>query len=218
MLSFSKKFIRDIGVRYSLVKSALKNKPYPMAVYPVESHSGVKVHLGAGGINLQGWINVDARMDTHIHLLSNDFELEQFSDHVIDEIYMCHVLEHFSFKEAEELLLRLKKKLRSGGLIRISVPCIDRLIEIYIASNRNLDKIKYALMGGQDYQYNYHKSVYNEKVLCTLLERCGFSDVVSWDTAVDFGLDIGDWSTGVLNTGAGAIPVSLNLKAICHHG
>jgi len=36
----------------------------------LNSHSdGLKVHLGAGPINPQGWVNVDARSDSHIHLI-----------------------------------------------------------------------------------------------------------------------------------------------------
>ncbi len=198
--------------------TAWKNRSHAPPIYTKHSVSGLKVHLGAGEINLQGWINVDARPKQHVHLISEGFDLDQFADKAIEEIYMCHVLEHFSFKEAEALLMKLKVKLRNGGVIRISVPNIDRLIDIYMASNRNLDKIKYALMGGQDYQFNYHKSVYNEAVLRGVLEKCGFIHVTTWEAQVDFGVELGDWSTGTFSTEIGPIPVSVNLKGVCRYG
>jgi predicted SAM-dependent methyltransferase len=175
---------------------------------------GLKVHLGSGPINIQGWINVDARSYEHVHVVSDGFELREFADGAISEIYLCHVLEHFSFQEAETLLKSLKGKLRLGGVIRISVPSFDRLIEVYKLSGSDITKVKFALMGGQDYQYNFHKSLYNLKSLRELLEHCGYSHVLEWETLADFGVDLGDWSNGTFATKQGALPISLNLKGI----
>ena len=215
MLNNVKKSIKDALESHSKMIHLLKCWKKPMPIYTPVIMPGLKVHLGSGDVNLQGWINIDARFNEHVHIVSEGFNLDKFSDEAIDEIYMCHVLEHFSFKEAEDLLHGFKKKLRYGGVIRISVPDIDRLIEIYRASNKNLDKVKYALMGGQDYEYNFHKSIYNEVSLRNLLHKCGFNDIVVWDTKSDFGVDIGDWSTGIISSDIGKIPVSINLKGKC---
>jgi predicted SAM-dependent methyltransferase len=183
-------------------------------VYPKAGEGGLKIHLGAGPINIQGWINIDARDATHIHLQSSGFDLKEFADGAVSEIYMCHVLEHFSFEEAKTVLKTMHGKLKAGGVLRLSVPDFDQLVAIYHESGNDLELIKMALMGGQDYEYNFHKGVFNIALLSNLLISCGFNGVQTWNTLEDFGIDLGDWSNKGFDTPAGNIPVSLNIKAI----
>ncbi len=188
------------------------DKPSP--IYIKNNNCGLKVHLGAGPINIQGWINVDARAYDHTHLVAEGFDLAEFSDGSISEIYICHVLEHFSFVEAESLLRHFKKKLCLGGVIRISVPSFDQLVAVYLDSNNNLDLIKLAVMGGQDYEFNFHKSIYNHSSLMKLLNSSGYMDVELWNTLDDFGADLGDWSNKSFPSSKGPLMASLNLKGV----
>lgn len=183
-------------------------------IYPAHNDGGLKIHLGAGPINLQGWINIDARPSSHIHLCSEGFELNQFTDGAVSQIYMCHVLEHFSFEEVKAILAILHKKLAVGGVLRIAVPDFDRLIEVYQKNDNNLEIVKFALMGGQDYEYNFHKAVFNAPLLSELLTSCGFTAVEHWETLAEFGAHLNDWSEAMFDTPAGSFPISLNLKAI----
>jgi predicted SAM-dependent methyltransferase len=214
MITKLKKTYKKIIGSVQAQRWAWGNSDKSLPVYVAPMSPGLKVHLGSGPINIQGWINVDARAYEHVHVVSDGFELREFADGAISEIYLCHVLEHFSFEEAEALLKSLKVKLRQGGVIRISVPSFDRLIEIYTLCDSDITKVKFALMGGQDYQYNFHKSLYNLKSLRELLEHCGYSNVLEWETLADFGVDLGDWSNGTFATKQGALPISLNLKGI----
>ncbi len=59
-------------------------------------------------------------------------QLEQFSDNSIDELYLCHVLEHISFNEVNAFLKLVYLKLKIGGIIRISVPSFESILKIYI--------------------------------------------------------------------------------------
>jgi predicted SAM-dependent methyltransferase len=186
---------------------------YP-PVYTKLGDGGLKIHLGAGPINIQGWVNIDARDARHIHLHSSGFDLKEFSDGAVSEIYMCHVLEHFSFEEAKLVLKTMHGKLNVGGVLRLSVPDFDQLIAIYHANGNDLELIKKALMGGQDYEYNFHKAVFNKALLSSLLMSCGFDSVQTWSTLGDFGIDLGDWSNKGFDTPTGNIPVSLNIKAL----
>lgn len=214
MITQLKNIYKTIAGKGQAQRWAWGNSDRPLPVYVAPMSPGLKVHLGSGPINIQGWINVDARSYEHVHVVSDGFELREFADGAISEIYLCHVLEHFSFEEAEALLKSLKVKLRQGGVIRISVPSFDRLIEVYKLCGSDITKVKFALMGGQDYQYNFHKSLYNLKSLRELLEYCGYSNVLEWETLADFGVDLGDWSNGTFATKQGALPISLNLKGI----
>ena len=139
--------------------------------------------------------------------------MKEFNDESISEIYLCHVLEHFSFNDSNVLIKKLYKKLKKGGLIRISVPDFSKLQEIYEKS-KNLDQIKYAIMGGQNYENDFHKSIYDFKILSELLNKANFKDVIVWNSKKDFGIELNDWSNGAYNVNNKKIKISLNVKAI----
>ena len=185
------------------------NEPIP--VYTKNS-DGIKVHLGAGEINLQGWINIDANKKSHTHIIDKDFQLNNILDQTLSEVYLCHVLEHFSFNESSILINKIYKKLKKGGIIRISVPDFEKISEIYNL-DRRLELVKFALMGGQNDKYDFHKSIYDFEVLSNLLKNCNFNSISVWDHN-DFGLKIGDWSEGQYKVGSKKISISLNLKGI----
>ena len=65
-------------------------------------------------------------------------------------------------------------------------------------------------MGGQDYQYNYHKSVYDLGLLKKKLTLAGFAQAEQYDTLDEFGRDIGDFSTYEINKKL----ISLNVRAL----
>lgn len=186
-------------------------------LYPSVEGNGLRIHLGSGPINIQGWVNVDARHSTHIHVKATELDLSEFTDGKVSEIYMCHVLEHFSFEEINNILKTMNRKLKVGGVLRISVPDFDQLLAIYSASGKNLELIKRALMGGQDYEYNFHKGIFNRQLLTNLLTNYGFNEIKEWNTREDFGISLGDWSEKGFDTPAGKIPVSLNIKALKAH-
>jgi predicted SAM-dependent methyltransferase len=209
-----------------LIKRKLKNvlsslrEPADSAqpVYPRENSNELRLHLGAGNINLQGWVNIDARAGKHIHLCRDNFSLEEFVDNSIGEIYLCHVLEHLAFDELNAILINFRNKLRNGGRLRISVPDFNSLVRIYLDRERDLESIRLALMGGQDYAYNHHKSVFDYRLLSKYLTDAGFTNIESWNTVSVFGRSIGDWSDKrVCINGRDYIDISLNLECIKPH-
>jgi len=191
---------------------AFKSRNKPLPVYSNSRVDGIRLHIGSGDINIQGWINIDARKSDHIHLVTNEINLSEFNDDSIQEIYICHVMEHFSFIEVDELIGLFYKKLKKGGVLRVAVPSFESIIKIYNQNENNIESIKYALMGGQDYEYNFHKSVYNFNHIKGILEKYRFIDVVKWKTEADFGKKIGDWSSSKFKTKNGYVDISLNVK------
>lgn len=172
---------------------------------------GLKLHIGAGTINLEGWVNIDARAANHIHLNTNSVMLDEFSNHSIAEIYMCHVLEHFTLTEIESILNRYRQKLKIGGILRVSVPDFDLLVKIYEQTNKNLKLITPSILGGQEYEYNFHKIIFNHELLVSILSKAGFKDIKEWKTAEVFGMNINDWSSREIRNNFDHYKVSLNL-------
>lgn len=193
---------------YEFVIENFKKKP------PVftKINEGIRIHLGPGNVNLQGWINIDGIKMAHIHNVDKDFELKEFKDNTVSEIYLSHVLEHFSFKDSKLLVEKLKLKLKSNGILRISIPDIDKILRAY-EETKNLNLLKNAIMGGQNTVLDFHKSIYNFEELKDVLISAGYKNVLEWKTEEDFGKSIGDWSDFTHKINGKKFNLNLNLKA-----
>lgn len=203
---------RKIRNFYRWLLVALKHLGDDPPVYVNLRTSGLRLHIGCGDVNIQGWINIDARSAPHVHLTTDSLTLDSFSDGSIDEIYLCHVLEHFSRFEVKDLMKTFHNKLAPGGLLRISVPSFEALVQAYHLTN-DLESMQTALMGGQDYAYNFHKIVFDRLYMTNLLLGSGFLDVRNWSPTDVFGPELKDWSVPLINGKDGAVPLSLNLQA-----
>ncbi len=100
-------------------------------------------------------------------------------------IYACHVLEHFSHEEADELLGVFFRLLRPGGELRVSVPDMDRIVRIYAKNWEHFQTPGNSpwiglVWGGQTDGFDYHKTGFNLCWLKYLLERHGFRDVAEY--------------------------------------
>jgi predicted SAM-dependent methyltransferase len=208
-----KKKIKEYLNILKRIKNAFKNRNMPEPVFTKVNSSGLKVHIGTGEINLQGWVNIDARNFSHVHIVTDNMKLEQFAENSIDELYLCHILEHISFQEANDFIKLVGKKLKLGGVIRIAVPSFDSIVKIYSNNGNDFNLIRFALMGGQDYEYNFHKSMYNFDFLSNMLAQNDFKEIKEWSTSEDFGQSIGDWSDRMFKTNNGDVLISLNIKA-----
>ncbi len=207
IVSLKSKIKNIIRIIFQLRK--LINNPAP--IYTTR-RNGIRLHLGSGNVNLQGWINIDARKDSHIHIIEKDFKLETFADNSISEIYLCHVIEHFTFEEINKLMDIFKRKLMKKGILRVSVPDFDSVIKIYQLSSNNIEKVQPILLGGQEHIYNFHKSIFNKKKLISLFRIHSFNSIKEWDTKEIFGSSIGDYSDQKIKIAKKYIPISLNIS------
>jgi hypothetical protein len=103
--------------------------------------------------------------------------------------------------------------LKVGGTLRISVPDFERILDIYKAENGSIEKIEGPLLGGQNYAYNFHMSVFNKTYLSKLLREAGFTDIREWDPKTALYYSFSDWASKSLYN---KYPISLNLEATKH--
>ncbi|PWK37718.1 class I SAM-dependent methyltransferase [Cupriavidus plantarum] len=138
-----------------------------------------RLHLGCGNIKLAGFCNVDALETIAADAIDDIRTLGRFPDGSAREIYACHVLEHFGHDEVIPLLKRWYAVLQPGGVIRISVPDLDRIVRIYHKNWEHFQKPGNTpwiglIYGGQSTPYDFHKTGFNANWLRHLLEQCGF--------------------------------------------
>lgn len=171
------------------------------------------VHLGCGEINHPAFINVDAIPYPHVHYVGDISRLTMFADNSVDFMYASHCLEHVSYHETALVLAEWYRVLKPGGVLRLSVPDFDQLVEIYRASAGQLNLIIGLLYGGHDSPFNVHMAIFNRASLEQLMTSTGFVHCRKWRPHEDELSALDDFSSFERKVGDVSIPVSLNLEA-----
>lgn len=183
--------------------------------FPKNANGKTLLHIGCGEINSPEFINIDARKYPHVHFTTDDItDLSMVPNEAVDLVYMCHILEHVKRSDLETALGEMKRILKKGGTLRISVPDFDHILHIYEARGHDIGAIAPPLMGGQDYQYNFHYSVFNHAYLAQLLRTAGFGEVHEWDPLACEFHQFEDWASRWPDYGDATYPISLNLEAV----
>lgn len=181
---------------------------------PKNPNGKIYIHLGCGAINAQGFINVDLRPFSHVHYIQEVENLSIFPDEYADLIYASHVLEHISHSKLSEVLQEWQRVLKKGGILRISVPDFEKLVNVYFSERNDIKSIIGPLMGGQDNSYNFHKSVFNENYLKELLLLSGFREVRHWKPEEVELHSFEDWASHPIKVKTTEYLISLNIEAV----
>ncbi|MHC4117839.1 MAG: class I SAM-dependent methyltransferase [Planctomycetota bacterium] len=182
---------------------------------PKNSNGKVLLHIGCGKTNSPEFINIDAQPLAHVHIVTDDItSLTDFSTGTVELVYMCHILEHIKKNDLKKVLAEMKRVLKDGGVLRISVPDFDKLLEVYNASGKDTNAISNQLMGGQDHEYNIHYCIFNHRGLSELLREVGFRQVVPWDPENCRYHDFKDRANRKMKINDNEYMISLNLEAI----
>lgn len=178
---------------------------------PKNPDGKILIHLGSGDQDDKRFINIDSIPFKHVHFVHDVTKLPMFHDNRADLVYASHVLEHTSYKYLVETLREWHRILKPGGILRISVPDFDNILNIYKSENNSIEMIEGPLMGGQNYRYNFHMAVFNETYLTNALLKAGFREVRGWDPDTAEYYTFSDWANRQLY---GKYHLSLNLEAI----
>jgi len=185
-----------------------------MPPLPKNINGEILVHIGCGEERVKRFINIDARALPHVHYVTEDLTLKQFPSSSINLIYACHVLEHISHQKLSAVVSDWYNHLKPQGILRLSVPDFDQIIAIYKDQRYSIVAIQPALMGGQEYAFNYHYAVFNHDNLRDILLKGGFSAVRTWDPSTAPYYSFDDWAGRKLKIDNKEYTISLNLEAI----
>lgn len=202
------KFTSEGNIMLAKFKRQFVRPPFP------QLKSGlVNLHLGCGSVNHPKFINIDGLPDSHIHYVRAINNLSIFKNESVDLIYACHCLEHFSHREVPNVLTEWFRVLKSGGVCRISVPNFDLLLKVYQDNNCDVEKILLPLMGGQEYKYNFHLTLFTQRSLEKLLLDTGFKHVQKWIPGTSELTTFADYSDFKLEVNGKEFPINLNIEA-----
>jgi predicted SAM-dependent methyltransferase len=175
----------------------------------------VKLHLGCGNKEIEGYINVDCRFLPSVDVVDNVRFLRSFKKNSVDVIYACHVLEHFSRWDYRQVLQRWHEILKPGGILRIAVPDFEKLVQHYLKT-KNLRDISGLLYGGQDYPENNHFWCWDYSEMQKDLEETGFKNIRPYDWRKTDHFYVDDFSQAYLPhmDKENGILVSLNIESV----
>ncbi|MBW4537591.1 MAG: methyltransferase domain-containing protein [Myxacorys chilensis ATA2-1-KO14] len=116
---------------------------------PCELKSLKLLNIGCGYNFHPAWINLDLVPCTQEVQRYDARRGLPFPDNVVDACYSSHVLEHLKKPEAMEFLQQQFRVLKSGGIIRVVVPDLEKITRSY------LHELEQADLGTSEAQTNY---------------------------------------------------------------
>ncbi|MBS0622970.1 MAG: methyltransferase domain-containing protein [Verrucomicrobia bacterium] len=164
----------------------------------------MKLHIGCGECILPGWMNLDLEPMPGVDLIDDIRRLEKITDESCEIVYASYCLEHVGWHEIEDVLRLWGRKLKSGGVLRLSVPDFAQVCRYYLTSEKISDVIE-AVVGAQRTSYDYHGMIFDHPLLTHYLKTAGFQDIRLWDPRQTDHAAYKDKSSS---------PFSLNIEAI----
>jgi SAM-dependent methyltransferase len=164
-------FLKEMYQRFAVTSREKK--------YLADLSRPLRLHLGCGPIRAPEFCNVDLLPSAATDVVDDVSTLVKFRDNSVSEIYACHVLEHFGHDAIPSILNRWKDVLEPGGILRISVPDMDRIVKIYMDNFAHFQIPGNTpwiglIWGGQTTHYDFHKTGFNPCWLRYLLTSSGF--------------------------------------------
>jgi predicted SAM-dependent methyltransferase len=136
----------------------------------------MRLNLGCGNDIKEGFINIDTYNNMKGIDLNADIMNLPFKDETIDEVYISHVMEHFSFDNVMMVFKEINRVLMIGGDLKIYVPDFQTCVNDWNESDdkwASLDRI----FGSQTHPGNYHFCGYTLETLKKIVEDFNFNVV-----------------------------------------
>lgn len=134
----------------------------------------IKLNLGAGDTQIEGYIPVDRRSGQEIFPLA-------YGDSSVDQIRASHVLEHVSHRETLNVVRDWVRALKPGGIMQIAVPDFDALIEMY---QQGAGQVEGYLFGAHIDANDIHLAMFNKEKLTEVMTLAGLVDIKPWNDSV----------------------------------
>jgi len=155
----------------------------------------LKLHIGCGNLRLGGYVNIDNRPIVSVDKILEAWDLKEFEDGSVGEIYSCHMLEHLERDELDRTVREWRRVLRRDGVLRLAVP--------------DMRSIAMAILEGVS--WNLHRRGWTFETLAEDLREWGFYDVKRWTAKEEWH----DFNRAKIHTtNGGTIYVSLNVLAL----
>lgn len=139
--------------------------------------SGLKLNIGCGHIQMDGYINVDRRELPGIDVVADVFGLP-FAENELAEVRSAYLVEHFSSHILERVLLpHWRSLLKPGGVLTTIAPDGAAMLAAVNSGEMTFEDFREVLFGGQEYDGDFHYNLITPDTFREYLLRAGFRDV-----------------------------------------
>lgn len=165
----------------------LNSKINPLKIQKIKKYSkldNIKLNVGAGPFGEEGWLNIDMFKYKNISFTNDCRKKLPLVNNTVSIIRCEHVLEHMDKEyEAKVFLKECFRVIKSGGVIRIVVPDIEKFVKAYYEKDWKSVGINYELKDNLQEadvlthifrQGGEHKYGYDYNALSYLLAESGF--------------------------------------------
>src|SRR6266851_10230964 len=161
------------------------------------AHDIRRLHIGCGHYLMPNWLNSDLFPSSSavLHLdATADFPLPSAS---FDYVYSEHMIEHIPYFSGLNMLKECHRVLKSGGILRISTPNFQFLIDLYANAKTELQwsyinwsaetfirspyPVTDTLVINNFVRDWGHRFIYDEKTLGSSMETAGFKSITRCD-------------------------------------
>lgn len=103
------------------------------------SAEDVRIHLGAGGVRLPGWLDTDVTSSAPYFLdATKPWPVPEAS---VSLVYGDNVIEHLDIEAGRRLLRYARSARRAGGVIRLATPDARNTAAAYVSRDSDLDSM-----------------------------------------------------------------------------
>lgn len=192
--------IPGYSIAYGTPCEVQKGRRRDLSELQLPADGRLKLHLGCGEKYIPGFIHVDAYAAPHIDFVGDVSKLDFVARNTVDLIYASHILEHFDRWRFREVLTEWREVLKPGGTLRLAVPDFAACAKLYYEEGLRdgLSGLIGLICGGQRYDRDYHKMIFDETFLRHELISLGFRNVRRWDWRKTDHADIDDYSQAYL--------------------
>ena len=107
------------------------------------------LNIGCGHRYHSDWVNIDVDPSSPEVMKADIIRGLPFSDNSFDVVYHSNVLEHLPYQMGQNMIAECYRVLKPGGIIRISVPDLEKICREYLA---NMEE---AMKGDEEASFNY---------------------------------------------------------------
>lgn len=161
-----------LNLRCQTLSERLRARPAPLYL-----------NLGSGHRYIDGLINVELNLFRRKDMWLDIRRGLPFRDDSVAGIYLCHVLEHFSYSDARKILAECHRVLATSGGLRIVVPSLEKAISAFVRNDA-----EWFLSFPDAYQSIGGK--FNNEMLCRDQHRLMFDRSFMEELLVSVGLTI----------------------------
>jgi SAM-dependent methyltransferase len=158
--------------------------PQPQESPAAEDAEPVRLNWGSGEYPGPGWINSDIKSGPGIDISCDILDGLPLETASIDYIVSHHALPEILFPDLPAAVAELHRVLKPGGVLRLSLPDLDKGIKAYVENDRDYFLIPdedASTIGGkfvtQLLWYGWSRTFFTHDFTDELLTKAGFREI-----------------------------------------